>query len=220
MSFSLRRCVFIQASPLRWHAYNCNFLPANTGLHHARKCESFQEFQKLCPVPPEEFLAKISQAASDANVAVPSCEDESDELYRAHLLENPDWCTKGPVFRMSAWFSIIPASAHKDRSFTLWRTYLRWLAKALLGQGKWCKVARDSATLELAKTMPSGDSKEDHKQRLKKLKQHFSNSLLLAAVVTCNYNFFQHPADSDRREAFLAGASVFCKGQINTRKPA
>ena len=95
--------------------------------------------------------------------------------------------------RLGAWFSIVPAAAAKDNCWTMWRQWLRWLCKALLGQGKWSKKARDAAVREIAmgSDLPAGETKEDHKERLRQLKKKFSNSLLLSAVLSNNYNWFQ-----------------------------
>ena len=187
------------------------------------------------PLPPEEFLNKLIDAARDAKIAAPADAEEERALYEAHVINNPDWVKKGTVYRpelmsklqmfcfflerpnffvplitklaelqgfqaktaaarLGAWFSIVPAAKSKDHCYTLWRTWLRWLCKALLGQGRWAKQARDAAVKELAKEaaeMPQGDTKQDHKERLRKLKKKFTNSLLLSAVLSNNYNWFQ-----------------------------
>ncbi len=142
------------------------------------------------PSPPEEFTSKFLEASLDGRVALPQDGPEAESIYDSQVLSNPDFQTKGPIYRLNAWFSIIPAAKHKDGCFTLWREWLRWLARAMLGGEAWQKKVRDGVAQQMALDLPKGDSKEDHKLRLKQLKKHFSNSLLLGAVLTCNYNFW------------------------------
>ena len=172
----------------RWNVYNANHI--GMALHHCKKREAFAEFKKLHPAPPEEFLSKLGEAAQDARTVAPQDQASASAVYASQILENPDFKSKGPVYRLNAWFSVVPTAAHKDKCFTLWREWLRWLARAMLGGKAWQKKCRDGVAQQMALDLPKGDSKEDHRQRLKQLKKHFSNSLLLGAVLTCNFNFW------------------------------
>jgi hypothetical protein len=94
---------------------------------------------------------------------------------------------------MNAWFSLIPAIASKDSHFTLWRQFLRWLAKALLGNQPFSDKAAESAAqaaINEANKSQGGVSKGDHKEQMKRLRAAHANSLLLSSAVTHNYNFF------------------------------
>lgn len=104
-----------------------------------------------------------------------------------------NWLARSPIYRMNAWFSLIPAILSKDSHFTLWRQFLRWLAKALLGNQPFSDEAAESAAqaaINEANKSEGGVSKSDHKEQMKRLRAAHSNSLLLSSAVTHNYNFF------------------------------
>ena len=107
---------------------------------------------KIYPAPPKEFLSKLGEAAQDAHTAAP----QDRAVYASQILKNPDFKSKGPVYRLNAWFSVVPPShlRHSEwvshwtgvaacrcpqrycKCFTLWREWLRWLARAMLGLGR------------------------------------------------------------------------------------
>lgn len=178
-----------------WHPYNCNWLPTGRALHKVKKTEGLKEFVALHPNLPLEWAEDGDAFASDAGVAYPSSAPELSALLKHHFTDDSSWLLQGTLYRMTAWYSLMPCARHYDPCFSIWRKWLRWLAAMMLGPGKWAKTLQDAAAKELVgqgleEGESKGESKDAHKARLKQLKNMFGNSITLSAVLTHNWNFW------------------------------
>ena len=131
------------------HPFNCNCLPIHRGINVQKKRAGKLELEALYPDLPAEWKELLPAAAADAGKPRPADAAEEEQLFDEQVRCNPDARTCGPLYRLSSWYSIIPAIKHKDHHWTLWATWVRWLARACLGNEKWSKAVRDQAAREL-----------------------------------------------------------------------
>ena len=177
-----------------WHPLNCNYLPYGRGIFKQKKTEAMKEFEELHGGTPLEWWDELSRLVVSSGCAYPVDQAEADALAECHLHEHPDVFQSGPGYRLTSWYSIIPALKAKDKSFPLWRRFLRWLALALLGNHRWSEATRrqaeKEAEAEVAKAATNAETKEQHQSRLKQLRRVTGNSLLLGAILLHNENYF------------------------------
>ena len=178
-----------------WHPLNCNYLPYGRGIFKQKKTEAMKEFEELHGGTPLDWWSDLGSVVVSSGGVYPADQTEADAFARHHLHEHKDVLQAGPGYRMTSWYSIIPALKAKDKSFPLWRRFLRWLALALLGNHRWSeatrKQAEKEAEAEAAKAASSNaETKEQHQTRLKQLRRLTGNSLLLSAVLLHNENYF------------------------------
>ena len=102
---------------------------------------------------------------------------------------------KGVLYRLGAWFSIIPAIKQRDQAWTYTKLFLRWLCRALMAPTDSAKKAREEALSEVAKAAAQDGAggpmdKSKHQQQMKELRKAAGNSLVLAGLLYHNLNWW------------------------------
>ena len=104
-----------------------------------------KEFLAMNPTPAGEWEILLQDFCTDADLQLPDHELDVDSMFQSHCSNAFNSKSRGPYYRLTAWYSIIPALQFKDDVFCAWRLWLRWLSKACVGPEAWSKRIRDQA---------------------------------------------------------------------------
>lgn len=74
--------------------------------------ELMQEWVQIHPMPPPDWMEMLESVSMDARSTLPGASEVS-EMYSWQLGPDADYTFRGPYYRLTAWFSIIPAIRHK-----------------------------------------------------------------------------------------------------------
>jgi len=90
----------------RFMPYNCRHHIFARGAIGEKAKEIQEEFARMHPYPPDDFIDKLGAVSSDSRVQCPIWMEETLDLYNSQLNGNKKWQQRGPVYRMNALLSL------------------------------------------------------------------------------------------------------------------